>query len=279
MLAENSYGKSGIRLVHRRRRGDRHEIRDLTVAIALEGDFEAAHVEGDNSLVLPTDTMKNTVYALARTRGIGAIETFALTLAGHFLEASAAASTARISISERLWSRLPSGSGEHPNAFVLAGAERRFVRVERTRSAASVHAGLEDLTLLKSASSGFSGFLRDAYTTLRETEDRILATAVRTVWSYAPGEISWEPVARAIRSTLLETFADHVSASVQQTLHAMGEAVLDAHSEVTEIRLSMPNKHHLLVDLSPFGLDNPGEVFVATEEPFGLIEATLRRGR
>ncbi|MCA1582792.1 MAG: urate oxidase [Acidobacteria bacterium] len=279
MLAENSYGKSGIRLVHRRRRSDRHEIRDLTVAVALEGDFEAAHVEGDNSVILPTDTMKNTVYALARTRGIGAIETFALALADHFLGASAAASAARVSITERPWSRLPSGSGEHPSAFALSGAERRVVRVERTRSGVSVRAGLEDLTLLKSGSSGFSGFLRDAYTTLRETDDRIMATAVRALWSYAPGEISWEPVSRAIRSTLLETFADHVSASVQHTLHAMGEAVLDAHSEVTKIRLSMPNKHHLLVDLSPFGLDNPGEVFVATEEPYGLIEATMKRGR
>ncbi|MEO8189702.1 MAG: factor-independent urate hydroxylase [Acidobacteriota bacterium] len=279
MLAENSYGKSGIRLVLRTRRGERDEIRDLTVAIALEGDFEAAHVDGDNSRVLPTDTMKNTVYALARSRGIGAIEEFGLLLADHFLGASAAASSVRVSISERPWERLRQGSGQHPTAFVRPGAERRIARVEKGPAGVKVRSGLEDLTLLKSAGSGFSGFLRDSYTTLRETEDRILATAVQALWTCASGEISWQPLARAIRSTLLQTFADHESASVQHTLNAMGEAVLSGHPEVADIRLSMPNKHHTLVDLSAFGLDNQGEVFVATEEPYGLIEATLVRRR
>ncbi len=280
MLAENSYGKSGIRLVHRSRRGDRYEIRDLTVAVALEGDFGAAHAHGDNSRVLPTDTMKNAVYGLARSRGIGAIESFGLLLADHFLGASEAASAVRVSISERPWERLPQGSGQHPGAFLRPGAERWVTRVEKSAAGAagaSIRSGIEDLTLLKASKSGFAGFLRDPFTTLRETEDRILATAVQALWSYAPGEISWQPIGRAIRSTLLQTFADHVSASVQHTLHAMGEAVLRGHSQVTEIRISMPNKHHILVDLSPFGLDNPGEIFVATEEPFGLIEATLRR--
>ncbi|MEP6800743.1 MAG: factor-independent urate hydroxylase [Acidobacteriota bacterium] len=280
MLAENSYGKSGIRLVHRSRRGDRDEIRDLTVAVALEGDFEAAHVHGDNSRVLPTDTMKNAVYGLARSRGIGAIESFGLLLADHFLGASEAASAVRVSISERPWERLPQGSGHHPGAFLRPGAERWVTRVEKSAAGAagaSIRSGVEDLTLLKSSKSGFSGFLRDPYTTLRETEDRILATSLHALWAYEPGQISWQPTGRAIRSTLLQTFADHGSASAQHTLHAMGEAVLSGHPEVTKIRISMPNKHHILVDLSPFGLDNPGEIFVATEEPFGLIEATLRR--
>ena len=277
MLAENSYGKSGIRLLHRSRRGERHEIRDLTVAVALEGDFAGAHVSGDNSDVLPTDTMKNTVYALARTHSIGAIESFALLVSEPFLAASPAASGARVSISERPWERLPLGGGEHPSAFSRPGGERRVTRVEASAGKASVRSGVEDVTILKASGSGFSGFLRDRYTTLPDAEDRILATSLRALWLYDGVEVSWEPTARAVRRSLLDTFAAHESASVQHTLHAMGEAVLEAHPAVLEIRLTMPNMHHLAVDLAPFHLDNPGAIFVPTDEPYGLIEATLRR--
>jgi urate oxidase len=277
VLAENSYGKSGIRLVKVIRREDGHRIRDLTVSIALEGDFEAAHVAGDNSAVLPTDTMKNTVYALARTHPVDSIESFALELSAHFLREEGPASVARVGISERPWEALPGGSAGTSRAFLRPGAERRVTRVARTRAGVSVESGIEDLTILKSAASGFTGYARDRYTTLKETEDRILATAMEALWLYEPREIPWDVVARAVRSTLLETFAGHASASVQHTLHAMGQAVLDRHAEVSRIRLTMPNKHHLLVDLSPFGLENPNEIFVATEEPYGRIEATLKR--
>ena len=277
MLAENSYGKSGIRLVKVIRREDGHRIRDLTVSIALEGDFEAAHVAGDNSAVLPTDTMKNTVYALARTHPVDSIESFALELSAHFLREDGPASVARVGISERPWEPLPGGSAGTSRAFLRPGAERRVTRVARTRAGVSVESGIEDVTILKSAGSGFTGYARDRYTTLKETEDRILATAMEALWLYEPREIPWDVAARAVRSTLLETFAGHASASVQHTLHAMGQAVLDRHAEVSRIRLTMPNKHHLLVDLSPFGLENPNEIFVATEEPYGRIEATLKR--
>jgi urate oxidase len=277
VLAENSYGKSGIRLVKVIRREDGHKIRDLTVSIALEGDFEAAHVAGDNSAVLPTDTMKNTVYALARTHPVDSIESFALELSAHFLREDGPASAARVGISERPWEPLARGSGGISHSFLRPGAERRVTRVARTRAGVSVESGIEDLTILKSAGSGFTGYARDRYTTLKETEDRILATAMEALWLYEPREIPWDVVARAVRSTLLETFAGHASASVQHTLHAMGQAVLDRHAAVSRIRLTMPNKHHLLVDLSPFGLENPNEIFVATEEPYGRIEATLKR--
>ena len=276
MLAENSYGKSGIRLVKVIRGEDSHRIRDLTVSIALEGDFEAAHVAGDNSAVLPTDTMKNTVYALARTHPVDSIESFALALSAHFLREDGPASVARVGISERPWEPL-AGAGKTSHAFLRPGAERRVTRVARTRAGVSVESGIEDLTILKSAGSGFAGYARDRYTTLKETEDRILATALEALWLYEPREIRWELAAGAVRSTLLETFAGHASASVQHTLHAMGQAVLDRHAAVSRIRLTMPNKHHLLVDLSPFGLENPNEIFVATEEPYGRIEATLKR--
>jgi urate oxidase len=279
MLAENNYGKSGIRLVKVARHGDRHEIHDLTVAVSLEGSFVEAHVLGDNSAVLPTDTMKNTVYVMARSHPLDSIESFALELSKHFLDESPAASVARVEIAAHPWERLPMGSGGHPHAFRKPGGETRTAKVTRTRDGFEVRAGIEGLTILKSARSAFKGFFRNRYTTLKETEDRIFATRLTALWRYGSRDTSYSLLARAVRATLLETFADHASASVQHTLHAMGEAALDRHPEIDEIRLSMPNKHHILADLSPFGLDNANEVFVATEEPFGLIEGTLRRTR
>jgi len=277
MLADNSYGKSGIRLVKILRRKGRHDFRDLTVAVRLEGDFEAAHVAGDNSAVLPTDTMKNTVYALAKDHFDRDIESFGLFLTEHFVTRNPNVSRARVEISERPWERLTVDGRPHPHAFSRPGGERRVARVLRTRQGAIVEAGLEDLTLAKSTQSGFSGFRKDGFTTLKETEDRILATAVKASWTYAGAPADFDRAFQGIRGTMLETFAAHDSASVQHTLYAMGEAVLEHHAEVVEVRLSLPNKHHIPVDLSPFGLENRNEIFVATEEPFGVIEATIRR--
>ena len=277
MLADNSYGKSGIRLVKILRRKGRHDFRDLTVAVRLEGDFEAAHVAGDNSAVLPTDTMKNTVYALAKDHFDRDIESFGLFLTEHFVTRNPNVSRARVEISERPWERLTVDGRPHPHAFSRPGGERRIARVLRTRQGAIVEAGLEDLTLAKSTQSGFSGFRKDGFTTLKETQDRILATAVKASWTYAGAPADFDRAFQGIRGTMLETFAAHDSASVQHTLYAMGEAVLEHHAEVVEVRLSLPNKHHIPVDLSPFGLENRNEIFVATEEPFGVIEATIRR--
>jgi urate oxidase len=277
MLADNSYGKSGIRLVKILRREGRHDFRDLTVAVRLEGDFEAAHVAGDNSAVLPTDTMKNTVYALAKDHFDRDIESFGLVLTEHFVTRNLNVSRARVEISERPWERLTVDGSPHPNAFSRPGAERRVARVLRTRQGAVVEAGLEDLTLAKSTQSAFSGFRKDGYTTLKETEDRILATAVKASWTYESAPADFDRAFQGIRGTMLETFAAHDSASVQHTLYAMGEAVLEYHAKVVEVRLSLPNKHHIPVDLSPFGLENRNEIFLTTEEPFGLIEATIRR--
>jgi urate oxidase len=270
-LGANSYGKSGIRLVRIARREGRHDVQDLTVAVRFEGDFAAAHVAGDNADVLPTDTMKNTVYALAKDRGADEIEDFALALSDHFLGNNPPASRVDVAIEERLWDRLGW------TAFEGSSNERRTARVSRARNGAAVESGLKDLLILKSTQSGFSGFKRDAYTTLKETTDRILATSLTAAWSHAspggPFAGSWG----AVRRTMLDAFAAHDSLSVQHTLYAMGEAVLAGHPGLSEVRLTMPNKHHLLVDLSPFGRKNDNEVFVATEEPYGLIEATVTR--
>ena len=278
VLARNSYGKSAVRLLKVERSGAHHDIREMAVDVALEGDFDEAHTVGDNSRVLPTDTMKNTVYAKARELKLGAPEDFAIALAQHFLDASAAASAARVTVTESGWRRLEVSGVEHDHAFERKSAELHVARVALPRGGApDVVAGIDDLLILKSGRSAFSGYPRDKYTTLRETDDRILATSISTHWRYRAATVDFKERFAEVRQALLETFADHDSKSVQHTLYAMGEAVLSRCANVEEISITMPNKHHLLVDLAPLGLDNANEIFVPTSEPYGLIEATLRR--
>ena len=277
MLTNNSYGKSGIRLVKVTRKPNRHEIVDLTIAVRLEGEFAAAHVSGDNARVLPTDTMKNTVYALAADHALDSAESFGLDLAAHFLAGGSDVSRVTVTLTEHLWEPLAVRGQPHPSSFRRVGPEQRTAAISARRGETTVEAGIEGLLVLKSAGSAFSGFRRDPLTTLAETRDRIFATSVAASWRYIETGISYRLLRTAVRETLLETFAEHTSESVQHTLNAIGEAVLARHPEVVEIRLSLPNKHHLPVDLRPFGLENRNEIFVATEEPHGLIEGTLKR--
>jgi urate oxidase len=274
-LAWNRYGKSRIRLVKVRRTRDLHELVDLTIDVQLEGAFEAVYVEGDNAPCVATDTMKNTVYAMARQDPIDHVETFAAKLADHFLR-KPAVSRVRISAVEQPWGRLSSDGRPHPHAFVQAGAEHWTTMVTRDAGAHEIVSGLANLVVLKTTDSGFAGFPRDEYTTLPDTKDRIMATSITAAWTYGVGTADFSVRAR-VRRALVETFAAHESRSVQHTLYAMGEAALAACADVTTITLSLPNRHHLLVDLKPFGLDNPNEIFVATDQPFGLIEATITR--
>ena len=268
-LAWNRYGKSRVRLVKVRRGAATHDVVDLTLDIQLEGAFDAVYVDGDNASCHATDTMKNTVYALARQDSMDHAERFALRLADHFI-AKPAVARVRVTLAEHPWTRLG------PHAFVQPGGETWTAVVTRDRQRVEIVSGLTNLVVLKTADSAFSAFSRDEYTTLPETEDRILATSITASWTYQSADVDFSTRQR-IRAALVDTFAAHVSRSVQHTLYAMGEAALAACADITAITLALPNRHHLLVDLEPFGLDNPNEIFVATEEPFGLIEATVRR--
>ncbi len=272
-LGANRYGKAEIRLVHVRRDGERHEIRDLNVSVALSGDMEAVHLTGDNAAVLPTDSQKNAVYALARKHGVAAPEDFAVVLARHFVDAQATIHRARVGIEEYAWDRIPVTG----HSFVRRGQEVRTARV--THSAAGTHiiSGLRDMTVLNSTGSEFWGYAKDEYTTLAETRDRVLATTVHAEWRHRGQTADWDDSYAGVRRALLEAFAGTHSLSLQQTLYAMGRQVLTAHGEeICEVRLTMPNKHHFAVDLAPFGLDNPNEVFYAADRPYGLIEGTVR---
>jgi urate oxidase len=281
-LAENRYGKSRIRLVTVRRSATSHELRDLTIAISLEGDFAAAHTRGDNAGVIATDTMKNTVYALANDRLTGAPEAFGLELARHFA-AYDVVDRAVVDIAEHPWVRIPTDAGPAPDAFTRAGDLTRIARVEVDQSGtASVEAGVDDLTVMKTTRSAFTGFDRDRFTTLPEVDDRLMATKMRVTWGYAPdriasGDLDFDAVWDGARAALRTSFAEHFSPSVQASIWIMAGAMMDAEPSLDWVRMVLPNLHHWLVDLSRFGLDNPGEVFVSTTEPHGLIDATVRR--
>ncbi len=276
-LTNTSYGKSRIRLVQVSRRGDRHELRDLTVAIAFEGEFDSSYTDGDNADILPTDTMKNTVYALAARDGAGEPEAFGMILGRHFIDRGPKLSRVTVDLIDHGWSHIADGAREHGQAFVRRGPELRTARVVTDQQRASATSGLSDLIIMKTSRSAFAGFPRDEFTTLPETRDRLLATALTATWTYADIDVEFGPLFRAVRSTLLDAFARHDSLSVQHTLYAMGEAVLETFDGVSSITLEMPNRHHLPVDLTRFSMENRNEIFVATEEPHGLIKATLTR--
>jgi urate oxidase len=273
-LTWNRYGKSSVRLVKVRRGTEPHEIVDLTIGIALEGAFEPVYADGDNASCLATDTMKNTVYAFARQDPIDHVEIFASKLAEHFA-ASSGVTLARIEAVENPWTRLSAGGQPHPHAFARAGAEEWTTVVTHRASAASVESGVRGLVVLKTTDSAFAGFRRDRYTTLPETHDRVLGSSIAATWQYAAGFTDYG-ARETIRRALVETFAEHKSESVQHTLYAMGEAAL-ACAGVVEIHISLPNRHYLLVDLAPFGLENPSEIFIPSDQPYGLIEARLSR--
>lgn len=277
VLSEAGYGKSEVRLVAVSRRPDRHDMCDLTVDVGLEGEFDAAYVAGDNTGLLATDTMRNVVYALAKEHPIEEIESFGQRLAEHFLEAGPGVTRARVHIVEHPWARLEVDGRPHEHAFQRGSGGNRVATVVADGKQSTIEAGIDDLSVLKTTGSGWEGFLRDRYTSLPETADRILATIITARWSYRGAEVDFGGTWRDVRETILKAFSDHYSPSVQFTLHHMGQAVLNARSEVQRISFSLPNRHHLLYDLSRFGLENNNEIFHATTEPYGVIEGTVER--
>jgi urate oxidase len=283
VLGPNQYGKAENRVVRIYRDTARHEIRDLNVSTALRGDFSAAHLAGDQSEVLPTDTQKQTVYAYAKEKGIGEIEDFALALGRHFVHDVVPVQGCRIEIEEYAWERILVDGREHDHSWTRKGSEVRTTVLTIDASSSDEAAtetlvsGLSDLVLLKSTGSEFHDFLVDDYTTLVPTTDRIMATSLTARWRYLGTGVDWGTSHAGIRQVLLEQFAEVHSLALQQTLFQMGRAVLESHPDVAEIKFSAPNKHHFVYDLSPFGLDNPNEVFNAADRPYGLIQATVLR--
>lgn len=274
-LRFDTYGKTRVRLLQVLRHSGTHQVTEINVTILFEGELADSYVSGDNSNVLPTDTMKNTVYALARQNPIASIEEFGLILGRHFLNRLDHITRINVVLEQTPWDRISS----HPGAFSQSGRERRTAALTITRESESVVCGFRDLQILKTSQSGFAGYLKDEYTTLPETHDRLLGTILEADWTLLPRTNvgDFNRVHSDIRNVLIDCFATHESLSVQHTLYAMGEAALAKFDFITDIHLVMPNKHCLLYDLSRFGLNNPNQIFVPTDEPSGFIEARLRR--
>jgi urate oxidase len=278
-LGANQYGKAESRVVRIVRGADRHQIHDLNVSTSLRGDFDAAHVEGDQSAVLPTDTQKNTAFAYAKLHGVSSPEDYALALGRRLLDATPAAEQAQVRVEQYAWDRL----GRH--AFARRGGEVRTCVATVGRDRTHVLSGVQDLVVLKSTGSEFKGFLVDEFTTLAEADDRILATSLVARWRHEGTDVDWNASYDAVLDVLLSTFATTYSRALQETLHLMGSAVVDTIPGIPEIRFSAPNKHHFLVDFSGFdvegtpfeGLSNDGEVYIAADRPYGLIECQVTR--
>jgi len=281
-LSTNRYGKSRVRLMRVTKHDGHHDVDEWTVQILLTGDFETAHTVGDNSKILATDTMKNTVYFVAHQSTATSMEAYALDLIDYILPRNPQVSSAEVVIESTLWKRLAVDGAPFPTAFMRGSDERQTTTVSRQQGGeTSITSGLDRLTIMKTAQSAFVGYIKESLTTLPETTDRLFATALKAEWPYTPAAIKagidFNKVRTHLRETLVSTFAKHDSLSVQQTLYAMGEAAL-AHTDIiAEIYMLMPNKHNLLVDLARFGQTNANHIFVPTDEPHGTIEATITR--
>jgi urate oxidase len=277
-LGENRYGKSRVRVMMVERNGERHRVHEWNVEVWLKGDFQSCFEDGDNSRILPTDTMKNTVYCLARLSKADTMEGFAAELVTYLVENNPQVDEAGASISAAPWVPLFAGGQQHGTAFMQAGIARDTTTVILPRNGSTkVVSGFKDLAILKTAKSGFAGYIKDKLTTLKETHDRLFGTLAAGDWIYAAESVDHKAARRRILDALLHSFAVHDSLSVQQTLFAMGNAALEVEPSIAEIHLSMPNKHCNLLDLTPLGLDNPNHIFVPTDEPHGSIEASVRR--
>jgi urate oxidase len=277
-LGENRYGKSRVRLSRITRHGDRHEFNEWTVKVLLEGDFETSFTEADNSKILPTDTMKNTVYSVARDSKSVTIEEFAMELGDYLLANNPQVSGALVEIEEKAWERIIIDGAPEPTTFRLGGPELHTVRAVRDQGREwSVRSGIDGLVILKTTKSAFTGYIKDKLTTLKPATDRIFGTQATITWDYSAAAPDYTQARTRILAALLMEFAEHHSMSVQHTLFDMGKAALEAAPEIACIKLTMPNLHHLLADLSPFGQDNPNHIFVPIDEPHGYIEATIER--
>jgi urate oxidase len=281
VLRHNSYGKSAVRLTKVVRKGKVHDLFEIDADIQLEGDFDDAFLDGDNRKVIATDSIKNTVYVLAKEHRFDSIEQFALILARHFVATYPQVSKATVEVTQSAWQRIVVDGRPHDHAFTSAGPQRRYARAEHARGRAepSLVGGVRQLLVLKTTASEWRDFVDDRYRTLKDTRDRIIATQVDADWAYNTLWADFPAATKAIDAAILTTFATHYSLGVQQTLMAMGEAALAASTAIDAITLELPNKHRIPFNLDPFGLTFENDVFVATDEPYGLIKGTVARAK
>ena len=277
-LTYNRYGKARVRVMRLNRASPRHEVRELTLEVMLEGDFARSYTEGDNSAIVATDTMKNIVNALAADHLAAETEDFAAIVGRFLVERYAQAERATVTALETRWRRLSLDGAPHEQVFTLDGNGQAFARMVTTAAGTETASGLRGYTFLKSSGNGWANFHRDAYRTLPDTDDRIVATSMDATWTWSATPASYEAANAAILDAMLRNFAGRYSRGVQDSMYRMGEAALAAVPEIATVRFAMPNKHYIPIDLTPFGRETRGDVLLPTDEPHGLIEAEIARG-
>ncbi len=276
VLGANSYGKAGNHLFKVVRATDRHEVRDYRVDVALTGDYDAVHTHGDNTGAMATDTMRNTVYAVASQNEFDSPERYGLQLVDYLLT-QPRVEGARVSVVEQRWNRIVVDGRPHDHAFTKAAGGKHTAVVTGEGDRRAVSAGIDDLHVLKTTNSGWSNFLEGGYRTLKDTDDRILATSITASWDYREPSGDFGAWWDGVHEQIGRTFSDHFSSSVQHTIWRMGQAILERFGQIERISFTLPNKHHLLYDLAPFGMDNDREIYWVTVEPYGRIQATVER--
>ena len=276
VLGANSYGKAGNHLFKVVRTTDRHEVRDYRVDVALSGEYDAVHTDGDNTGAMATDTMRNTVYAVASQTSFDSPEHYGLQLVDYLLT-QPRVTGAKVSVVEQRWDRIVVDGRPHDHAFTKAAGGKHTAAVTGAGSQRAVTAGVDDLHVLKTTNSGWSNFLEGGYRTLKDTDDRILATSITATWDYREPSGDFGTWWDGVSEQIARTFTDHFSPSVQNTIWRMGQAILERFEQIERVSFTLPNKHHLLYDLAPFGLDNDREIYWVTVEPYGRIQATVER--
>ncbi len=276
-LTSNGYGKHKVRLSKITRLEDRHIFKEISVDVVLKGAFDEAYTKGDNASVLPTDTIKNTIYALAKDHALESIEQYALDLAAHYMNRVPHATSASVKINEKLWTRMLFDGEPHRHAYTGGLSEKRIAHVMHTRDGVTLTGGLKDLPILKTTGSAFVGFMKDEFTVLPEERDRIMATTLAAEWTFNSHSADFNGIAAAIRDKILYVFAEHESESVQHTMNEMGHAALALVPEIDDISMLMPNVHHFMFNLDRFGIENNNDIFAPADEPHGYIEGTISR--
>jgi urate oxidase len=277
-LIKNRYGKGRVRVMRVHRDGDRHEVSQLNIKAMIEGDFARAYTDADNSTSVSTDTIKNVVNIVARENTRLSTEEFCLVLAKKYLDTYPQIDSVMVTAHETKWSRLSFGGKPHPHSFVLDSNGKPFVEVMATRGGTALTSGVDGFTFMKSTQSGWEDYVKDPYTTIPETADRMCATSMVASWKWSAKPASYPAANANILDTLLAVFGTTYSRSVQDSLYRMGEAALAAVPEISEISMACPNMHFIPMNLNAFGLDNNNDVFLPTDEPHGQIECTVGRG-
>jgi urate oxidase len=291
-LAAARYGKDNVRVykVERDDATQTHTVVEMTVCVLLEGEIETSYTDADNSVVVATDTMKNTTYIMAKLHPVTPVEQFASILGNHFVETYKHIHVAHISIVQHRWTRMTVDGKPHPHSFFRDGAEKRVVQADVSRKGIEIRSGISDLLVLKSTGSEFHHFVRNDFTTLPDVYDRILSTSVDAGWKWktfsgldqvkseiAKFNTAWEKA----REVTFRLFATESSPSVQNTMYKMCEEILAAESTIDAVDYSLPNKHYFEIDLSwHHGLKNTGkdaEVYAPQSDPNGLIKCTVTR--